>query len=141
MLDLVKKMDEAHGKKKPLAYIGPLAFLDINPRVHRRVCPDMHDAFAKMAMFFPSAAECLEPDLQEELKNHLIVNQAERAKTIPDRKRHNSTKTQPKQFWNEWKDVQLKGDLDENFPDDWEQAIRPIIAHRKWISRGIKDRY
>ena len=134
MLDIVKKFDEAYSKKKPLAYVRPLAFLDTNPQAHRRVFPDMHDAFAKMALFFPSATECLEPDLQDELKNYGIVDQVERAKNIPDRRRHNSTKTMPQEFWNEWKAVDRKGNLDENFPEDWDKAIRPIIAHRKWTS-------
>ena len=131
MGDLCKQVDEAIVKRKPLAYIGPMALLDVNPHLHRRVGPDMHEAVAKTAMFFGFITEAFEPEFQEELKDHLIVKQMERAKNLPDRRRHNSNKTMPKEFWDAWKAVKQLGNRVDNFPDDWDRAIRPIIAHRE----------
>ena len=131
MGDLCKRVNEAIVKKKPLAYIGPMALLDVNPHLHRRVGPDMHEAVSKMAMFFPFITEAFDIEFQKELKDHMIVSQVERAKALPDRRRHNSNNTMPKDFWNEWRAIKKMGNLDENFPDDWDRVIRPIIAHRE----------
>ncbi len=133
MLDLVRRVEALLSKRKGVAYIAALAFLDINPDTHRRVIPDMHEAFTKMAFFFPSMTDYLSPGLQEEVKNSLMVNQAERAKTLPDRRRHNSNKTMPTEFWNEWRAIKKKGNLDDDFPDDWDKAIRPTIAQRELL--------
>lgn len=89
----------------------------------------MRQADAMMAIFFPWTNDFFESGDGLMLKNHLIVDQLERAKHLPDRRTSTSNKCMPKQFWNEWDRIRKEAEV---FPEDWDKAIRPILAHRQF---------
>lgn len=107
--------------------IGPSVFLDLHPDAHRRVFRDMRKAFAMMALFFPVGIEKLVDNYQGDVGGHLIMNQGERAKNRLDRRTPLSNKLRPAKFWKEFDEVTTGGNYEE-FPDEWTQAVRPIIA-------------
>lgn len=107
----------------------PLEFLDLNPHQHRRVIDDMRQAQAMMALFFEESPKVSATKAEKKLHEHLVVNQAERVKVLPDRRRHESNKCMPKEFWAEWDALGKVGRLKENFPVEWDRVIRPMIAH------------
>lgn len=85
-----------------------------------------------MSLFFPSAEGFFVSESGSEYKDHLLANQAERAKYLPVRRYKNSNKTMPRQFWKEWDEIGSRGgSIQDDFPREWNLAIRPIIAHRK----------
>ena len=125
-------MRHFNNEKWPLTQISPLAFLNINPHEHRKIIPDMQRAFSMMSLFFPSAEDFFASESGSEYKNHLLVNQVERAKHLPVRRYKNSNRTMPKQFWKDWDEISGRsGSIQDVFPREWNAAIRPIIAHRK----------
>ena len=130
--ELVKKMDKCLGSS--WSVMGILCFLDLDPHEHRRVIPDMRQAYSMMALFFTPASKVAESMLEMQIEEHLIVNQAERVKTLPDRRRHDSNKCINKGFWKEWDTLRKHGHLDDNFPTDWDMTIRPMIAHCSYSS-------
>ncbi|KAJ9656968.1 hypothetical protein H2201_008330 [Coniosporium apollinis] len=91
---------------------------------HRRVVPDMLGAFAAMSLFF--TPEFLSSDSGTEFQDSLLVKQAERAKQLPDRRRYDSNKYMPNEFWKDWDTVCKRR---QPYPFEWDIAIRPIIAH------------
>lgn len=93
---------------------------------HRRVVPDMLSAFAAMSLFF--TPEFLTDDSGTEFKDSLLVKQAERAKQLPDRRRYDSSRYMPNEFWKDWDNVRKRH---QPYPFEWDVAIRPIIAHRE----------
>lgn len=109
--------------------MGTLCFLDLDPHEHRRVIPDMRLAYSMMALFFTPASTVAESMLGMKIEEHLIINQAERVKNLLDRRRHDSNKCMPKEFWKQWDSLRKKGHLDDNFPTEWDMTIRPMIAH------------
>lgn len=111
-----------------LSYIIPLAFLDVNPNAHRRIIPDMREAYSMMALFFSDKAAMYDNDFDDKLGDHLIVNQVERAKKIPDRRRPQSNNNSPASLWKEVDALRKNPQLYEAFPEEWDRAIRPIIA-------------
>lgn len=132
--ELVKKMDKCLGSSWSI--MGTLCFLDVDPREHRRVIPDMRQAYSMMALFFMPASKVAESMLGMKIDEHLIVNQVERAKILLDRRRHESNKRMPKDFWNEWDTIRKKGHLDDTFPTEWDMATRPLIAHCLYPSKS-----
>jgi hypothetical protein len=125
---LAEKMDECLCRKWPLFVLGPTLFLDVNPGAHRRVFRDMRKAFSMMALFFPAGVEKFVDEYEGDLLGHMIINQGERAKNPPDRRTPQSNKTRPAEFWKERHRVK---ETREEFPEEWDKAIRPIIAHRE----------
>lgn len=125
--DLVKKMEKCLGSSWSI--FGALCFLDLDPHEHRRVIPDMRQAYSMMALFFTPASKVAESMLEMKLEEHMIIKQAERRGFVPDRRRHDSNKCMPKDFWKEWETIRKKGHLDDNFPTEWDMMIRPMIAH------------
>ena len=115
-----------------LLYFKPLAFLHLDSREHRRIVPDMRIAFAMMALFFPS--KFFESPAGLPYREHMIVNQEERMKNVPDRRRQDSNKCMPSQFWEEWDGITRDGYDEDRFPVEWDMAIRPILAHCKSIN-------
>lgn len=132
-LDLIKKMEKALNNRGPLRFIIPFAFLDLNPKAHRRIVPDMRQAFSMMALFFPSTTAMYEAEFESKLESHPIVNQAERARHCPDRKNPESNNNFPKDLWKELDSIRRR-DLHDNFPEEWDRTIRPIIARCTFTS-------
>ena len=125
--DLVKKMEKFQMHQHELLYFEPLAFLRVDPREHRRIMPDMRIAFAMMAIFFPS--EFFQSEAGLPYREHMIVQQAERMKHVLNWRRHDSNKCMPSEFWEEWDGITKNGYDEEDFPVEWDIAIRPILAH------------
>lgn len=128
-LDLVEKMETCLRQKWPYFVLRLPVFLDVHPEAHRRVFRDMRKAFAMMALFFPVGVEKFSEDYEGDLTGHMIINQGERAKNRLDRRTPQSSKVRPAEFFKELEDVHQN-----NFdwcPDEWDQAVRPIIAKRK----------
>ena len=93
---------------------------------------DVHKAVAKISPFFDP--EFLDSEHGKQFKDSFMLNQDERAKHPPNIRSHNSNKTRPEQFWQEFDEATQKmkhnDDLDA-LPFEMDIAIRPIIAHRK----------
>lgn len=105
---------------------------------HRRSVNDMFNAFAAMSLFF--SLEFYESEAGTDFKDTSLIKQEERAKQLPDRRRYDSNKCMPKEFWQEWDAIIKKakrehgGHVDQAIPFEWHVAIRPIIAHCKSCS-------
>lgn len=107
-------------------------WLGVDAQAHRRIYRDARQAYAMMAIFFP---ELYELETASNFKDSPLVNQSERAKSVPIRRSYHSNKYRPKKFWNEWDEI-LKSNPRHAFelgkyPAEWNCAIRPIIAHCK----------
>lgn len=104
---------------------------------HRRSVTDMFNAFAAMSLFFSS--NFFESD-GTEYQDTLLIKQDERAKQLPSRRRYDSNKCMPREFWEEWDSIiktarrEHSGRVDEAIPLEWNVAIRPFIAHRESCS-------
>ncbi|OCK76507.1 hypothetical protein K432DRAFT_335574 [Lepidopterella palustris CBS 459.81] len=130
---IVLQMDDYQMTKLTMGPFEMLAFLGVMPR-HRRVVPDAFHAYAGVALFF-EAEGFLNSDNGQEFKQSLLLNQAERAKKLPNRRTHMSNKTLPEELWVPW-DTLLRTNkrkhgqaVDDIYPFEWDKAIRPIIAH------------
>jgi hypothetical protein len=135
-MELAETMEKLLLQKRPIFMLGPCIFLDLNPNAHRRVIRDMQKAFAMMALFFPLSIQKAVGEYEGDLIGHMIMNQEERSKTLPDRKKPLSNMLRPKEFWEEWDVINRRGNLSEKFPDEWDQALRPIVARCKIIFPG-----
>ncbi|KAF2126227.1 hypothetical protein P153DRAFT_378428 [Dothidotthia symphoricarpi CBS 119687] len=98
----------------------------------RRIVDDAFKAYASIAAFFKTEAFLASED-GKPFRESKLLNQAERAKQVPDRRTHMSNKTMPTSFWRDW-DKLLKDNgrrtrdtVEDIFPTEWRNAIRPII--------------
>ncbi|VUC25117.1 unnamed protein product [Clonostachys rosea] len=116
---------------------------DLNaPWPHAFVVNDIVQAFATMAMFFPDlevtdfVTKYIQSDQCQSFRDSMVFNPRERGKTQPDRKGRTNYKLRDSKFWDEWNKVwDAKGYFTENFPLEWNIALRPIIA--KLYKAGI----
>ena len=128
-LNIVEKMETCLRQKCPLFTLGLPVFLDVHPQAHRRVFRDMRKALAMMALFFPIGFEKFVDDYDGDLANHMIINQGERAKNRLDRRNPLSNTLRQADFFKEIEDT-----FEKNYewcPDEWDQALRPIVAKCK----------
>ena len=88
--------------------------------------PDMLQARAMMALFFPSSF--LESELGILHKDSLILNQSERAKNPPNRRTHASNRFVDKKLFEEWDAHWKKSRGPDDYPLEWDVVSRPIIA-------------
>lgn len=130
-LNIVGKMEQCLRQKCPHFTLRLPVFLDVHPDAHRRVFQDMKKALAMMALFFPVGFEKMVDEYPGDLAGHLILNQGERAKHRPDRRTPQNNKLRGPDFFKEFEDKIEKNS--EWFPDEWDQAIRPIIAKCKLL--------
>ncbi|KAJ4983302.1 hypothetical protein SVAN01_11183 [Stagonosporopsis vannaccii] len=109
-------------------------------REERRVVDDAFTAYAAIAVFFESEA-FLASEYGEPWRDTKLLDQAERAKHVPDRRMHNSNKTMPEEFWKEWDELlktneRRSGDeVDDIYPMEWRKTLRPIII--KLFKAGV----
>lgn len=88
---------------------------------HRWSVTDMFNAFAAMSLFFSS--DFFESD-GTEFRDTLLIKQDERAKQLPSRRRYDSNKCMPKEFWEEWDSIRKSarrehtGRVDEAIPSE-----------------------
>jgi hypothetical protein len=54
-----------------------------------------------MCLFNPAKSNFFASEMGLAFKDSALVNQVERAKNIPDRRRHDSNKCLPKEMWEE----------------------------------------
>ena len=113
-------------EKHKFRYIRDLHFLGVHPHKHRRMVPDMLQARGMMALFFPSSF--FESDFGILHKDSLLVNQLERAKTLPNRRTHASNKFVDKKLFEEWEAHWRHSRCFDDYPLEWDIANRPIIA-------------
>jgi hypothetical protein len=78
-------------------------FMNMAPefREERRVVDDAFNAYASIALFFDTD-KFLGSTHGKEFVDSPLLKQAERAKTVPDRRTHKSNKTMPKEFWDDF---------------------------------------
>jgi len=122
-------------RSRTFTWIQIMNWLEVDAQAHRRIYRDARQAYAMMAIFFP---ELYELETASKFKDSPLVNQSERAKSVPIRRSYHSNKYRPKKFWNEWEEI-LKSNPRHHFelgkyPAEWNCAIRPIIAHCKLIA-------
>ena len=123
---IIEQMSKFDEEKHKFRYIRDLHFLDVHPHKHRRMVPDMLQARGMMALFFPSGF--FESELGILHKDSLIVNQAERAKNLPNRRTHASNKWVDKKLFEEWDAHWKQARHSDDYPLEWDVANRPIIA-------------
>lgn len=92
---------------------------------------DLHKAVAKMTPFFHQ--EFFSSKYGEEFRDSLIFKQEERAKAPQDCRSHLSNKTRPAEFFKEYDEMNEKMKTNEDVPEEWDVATRPIIAHCKFL--------
>jgi hypothetical protein len=138
---MVKKMVTFESKgllrtrSSTFTWIQIMNWLGVDAQAHRRIYRDARQAYAMMAIFFP---ELYELETASNFIDSPLVNQLERAKSVPIRRSYHSNKYRPKNFWNRWDEI-LKISPRHDFqlgkyPAEWNCAIRPIIAHCKLIA-------
>jgi hypothetical protein len=93
---------------------------------------DIFKAVAKLTPFFNP--EFLDSTHGETFKESLLLKQEERAKHLPDIRSFTGNQLRAKEFWKEWDRVKkLEAFEDAPEAEEWDIAIRPIIARRKSI--------
>jgi hypothetical protein len=96
---------------------------------------DLRTAIAKITPFFYE--DFLTSEEGEMFKDSLLFKQEERAKAPHGHRSHHSNKTRPAAFFKEFESVFEAIETDsaveknEELYNEWDRAIRPIIAHRK----------
>ncbi|MCJ1357232.1 MAG: hypothetical protein MMC33_007228 [Icmadophila ericetorum] len=102
-----------------------LAWLNLHPMEHRHIIRDMKKASAAIGLFRPS--EFHESEAGIEAKKSFLLDQ-ERAKFLPDRRRHDSNTCMPKEFWADW-DTQ----------DEYKRLAQANIVTRPITARLFKE--
>ena len=102
-----------------------IRFLDVHPDKHRRVTRDARDARAMAYLFFPSSF--LSSKYGSPHKDSLLLNQRERALNPSPTRPHASDAKKAKSLWDEF-DTHFKTHAVNDYPVDWDTAVRPIIA-------------
>jgi hypothetical protein len=113
-------------------------FMNMAPefREERRVVDDAFNAYASIALFFDTD-KFLGSTHGKEFVDSPLLKQAERAKTVPDRRTHKSNKTMPKEFWDDFDKLlrdnkrQMGDVIDDIMPMEWRKTLRPIIMRCK----------
>ena len=100
----------------------------LQPLEHRRLIPDMRQAFAMVSLFFPYAAEFQSSAQGKVFQGHTILDQKARATNLPDRRSHQSNTAMPKILWQEWDAVKRNN---HDYPTGWNKALRPMLARRR----------
>ena len=100
----------------------------LQPLEHRRLIPDMRQAFAMVSLFFPYAAEFLSSAQGKVFQGHTILDQKARATNPPDRRSHQSNTAMPKILWQEWDAVKRNN---HDYPTGWNKVLRPMLARRR----------
>ena len=90
-----RKFNRHVGKRK-LEGFRTLYWLNVEMNGYRRIYDDMSVAMSMMGFFFPSC-RWLESEEGTPYRDSLLLNQVERAKILPDRRRHDSSKCMPKE--------------------------------------------
>jgi hypothetical protein len=141
----MKKLDKAR------FCIFILDLLGVQPFFEKRSRRDVVAAFAKICPFFPehkvaSISELLNSEAGLEFKDSLLFKPSERAKSLPNRRSHNSNLYRPEEFWADWesKFTRVEGRrrnepdylLTDRYPLEWDVIIRPILAQCKLHSQN-----
>jgi len=117
----------SHAPEK-LGLVKMYAWLHPDPFAHRRVLKDFTYAYAAVNLFFPNPGFWDGP-VHARIKESLLFNPNERARTFPDIRTFKSVNTMPAAFWAAWDKIKVH---DRNpvdlYPADWDLAIRPKIA-------------
>jgi hypothetical protein len=106
----------------------------------RRISDDAFSAYAAIAVFYSGAAFLASPH-GEPWRDTKLLDQAERAKHVPDRRTHRSNKTMPAAFWKDWEALltqnkrQAGDTIDDIYPMEWRKALRRIII--KLFKAGV----
>ncbi|KAJ4369485.1 hypothetical protein N0V86_009320 [Didymella sp. IMI 355093] len=109
-------------------------------REERRISDDAFSAYAAIAVFYSGAAFRASPH-GEPWRDTKLLDQAERAKHVPDRRTYRSNKTMPAEFWKDWdalleQNKRHSGDaIDDIYPMAWRKALRRIII--KLFKAGV----
>jgi hypothetical protein len=119
-------------RSKTFTWIQIMNWLEVDADSHRRIYRDARQAYAMMAMFFPSLYD---PEAASHFTDSPLVQQTARAKSLPVRRSYHSNKYRPREFWNEWDEI-LKNNSKHGFDlekylEEWNCATRPIIAQCK----------
>ncbi|KAL6720831.1 hypothetical protein ACLMJK_002756 [Lecanora helva] len=123
---LKQMIDYIDTRTDKFKYFHTLRFLDVHPDSNRRTARDAQDARAMAMLFFPSDFTSSEHGILH--KDSLILNQAERTRNPPVRRPCTSNKFQPRSFWEEWDAWKSNHGRYDEYPEEWDCAIRPIIA-------------
>lgn len=111
-----------------------------NPWPHRYILQDIVQAFMTMGLFFPNVEvtsivqEHLGSREGQAFRNSKILDPEARRQVRPDARTRTSCAYRPRKFWDGWENKVYTGDdlYIDKFPFDWNMAIRPIIAKRKF---------
>ena len=124
----------------------------MNQDEHSRCLKDTQNAVAMMGLFFDQTF--INSKAGSMHKDSLLLRQADRGMTLPDRRSYNSITTMSKELWAEWdaltevmkKSPSMSHEIKpkrekftvmcKDYPIEWQKAIRPIIAKRKYTYKS-----
>lgn len=140
MLDMIARMDWIVMHEKidtgPFELAKFMQMAD-NFRDERRTVDDAFKAYASIALFFETD-RFKAHSISGKCRDSLLLNQAERAKHVPDRRTHKSNATMPKQFWKDFDQLLKDNGRDEGdeiqdiFPLVWRKTIRQVVIRREF---------
>jgi len=105
----------------------------------RRAMRDIVRAYAMMCPFFPNLSihsidELVHSEHGERIIDSLLLKPHHERSRRPNRRTHVSNKYMPKQFWEEWYELERKGE----YPHHWSKITRPMIAKcRQAVAHSI----
>jgi hypothetical protein len=147
---MTQKMDDYQMDKLTLGPFEMIASMGAMRKLtlDKRVVDDAFLAYASVSLFYEGDdflkskhGEVLEHRVfQNFLEKFPLLNQAERAKQVPDRRTKQSNKMLPQSFWDEWDRIcrenrrdMTDGMIEHFYPAEWDKVIRPKIARCKSI--------
>lgn len=150
-MDLVKSIEQHEmGSLHRAEYCFlTLDLLGVQPGVgSRRALRDIVRAYAMMVPSFPglaqhSIATFLQSRYGKRFQTSKLFEAGERAQ-VPDRRSHVSNRYRPKEFWEEWNNIEKNNKSNMAmayiYPQEWDRLARPILA--KFYKEGlIQPRY
>jgi hypothetical protein len=124
----------------PFEMIASLGVVD-NTTLDKRIVDDVFLAYAAVSLFYEG--DHLLQSKHGEILNHelfkgdphRLLNQAERATQLPDRRTNQCNKMISRDFWNEWDKIckenrraMTDGMIEHFYPSEWDRVVRPKIA-------------
>lgn len=93
---------------------------------------DLRKSYAKITPYFHP--EFFTSKYGEAYKGSLLFKQEERAKNFVPSRSHYGNENRGKEFWKHLDDCKMKDEDDlEALPEEWDVAVRPIIAQRRFL--------
>ena len=115
-----------------------LQFLNYHPETHSRVMKDARRAYVIVSLFNSTQSVFFGTKDGIKYKDSKLFDQEERCKHIPDRRSSTSCKYRDDSFYKQLEDAQDRPSKHRQEYTEWDNCIRPIIAHCKFLTCFFK---